>query len=140
MRCAMADHEPLGPSTLVKAVMHPFPYTVSAAATIDHAREMMASHSIHHLPVKEGASLVGVVADRDLRGDGVVGDVMQHEPYVVDLGQRLGPVLVDMSRRRIDCALVVKGERLAGILTATDACRLLGEHLELLASRPDDAA
>ena len=46
-------------------------------------------------------------------------------------------VVAEMAKRRVATALVVRDGRLAGILTATDVCRLYGELLVSLAP-PDD--
>lgn len=134
--------EPLGSRTRVKSVMRPFPYTVEATDSVAVAKRMMADHDIRHLPVKEGSLLVGVVSDGDLAGgrDALVREVMSGRPHQVELTEHLGPVVLEMAEHHVDCMLVVKQGRLAGILTATDACRLLGEHLELLATEPNDIA
>ena len=70
-----------------------------------------------------------------------VRDADMLEAYVVDLDQRLDNVVLEMAKRHIDSALIVKDGRLAGIFTATDACRWLGELLrEDLPTGGDDAA
>ncbi len=117
-------------------------------------RHMMAEHGIRHLPVKEGTKLVGVVSDRDIKQtlDPELGlppkealcvrDVSVREAYLVDLDERLDNVLMELADRHIDCALVVRDDRLAGIFTTTDACRVFGEYLRSLFSpgTGDDAA
>ncbi len=135
----------------IKAVMTPFPYSIDRAEPLDRAREMMERHDFRHLPVKDGARLVGVITDRDLRlifeprlglpAELTAGDVA-HEAYVVDLNERLDNVLLLMAERHIGSALVVKEGRLAGIFTHTDACRRFGEFLRerFLEAGGDDAA
>jgi CBS domain-containing protein len=90
--------------------------------------------------------LVGIVTDRDLkraldpdlglpsRDELFVRDVYLPDPYVVDTSTPLDHVLAGMSERHVGSALVTKHGRLAGIFTATDACRLYGEHLRELSS------
>ena len=59
---------------------------------------------------------------------------------MVDLHTRLDQVVIEMAKRRVGSALVVRDGRLAGILTATDVCRLYGELLTQLAPPVDEPA
>lgn len=122
----------------VKTVMSPFPYFVDAAASLEVARDMMAKHGIHHLPVTQRGDLVGVISHRDLvraldrRQAGehlLVGDAPREEVFIVDLSEPLDRVLNQMAERRLGAALVAKEGRLAGIFTLTDACRYFAESL-----------
>jgi CBS domain-containing protein len=73
--------------------------------SLRHARELMVRHQVRHLPVKEGATLVGVLTDRDLkraldpdlglpaRDELFVRDVFEPEAYVVDSSEPLDHVL-----------------------------------------------
>jgi CBS domain-containing protein len=45
-----------------------------------------------------------------------------------------------MAERRIGSAIVVKGDKLVGIFTVTDACRALADVLKIPDSESDDAA
>lgn len=108
---------------------------------------MMEEHRIQHLPVMEGEKLVGLVWHRDVRvaqelemqSEGVrVGRVCNTSPYIVELSERLDLVVLEMAHRRVGAALVTRQGRLAGILTTTDVCRLLGETLRERAGVPDD--
>jgi CBS domain-containing protein len=58
-----------------------------------------------------------------------VGDVCTLSPYVAQVTEQLDNVLMELSRRHATCVLVLRNDKLAGILTATDACRLFAEHL-----------
>lgn len=129
---------------LVRAVMTPFPYTIDQEASLEDAQTMMHEHRVRHLPVTHGSKLVGLLTARDLaraiervRADsagssGRVADVAVFNPYVVSMTTPLNEVLGEMADRRIGSALVVKDERLAGIFTATDACRVLADQLQAL--------
>ena len=132
----------------IAAVMTPFPYHVEADADISVARSMMEEHDIQHLPVIEDGRLVGLLWDRDIRvarelgahlpPRGIaVGQLCNRDPYVVDIGDRLDRVAVEMAERRVGAAVVLRNEKLAGILTTTDVCRLLGELLRAQAHVPD---
>jgi len=131
----------------IKAVMTPFPYAVEADETLARALEVMEQHRIRHLPIVSDGRPWGVLTERAVRvalGPAVaspvaeslrVRDVAAEEAYAVDLNAPLDVVVSHMAEQRVDCALVVKDERLAGIFTITDACRTLGELLRSLFPR-----
>jgi acetoin utilization protein AcuB len=138
------DNEKMKSMPLIKSVMTPFPYCIERDQTLDEASAMMAEHDVRHLPVMEHGDLVGVIADSDIklrrnaatsrRGPAAerVGDVCDMRAYVVELSTPLDKVLQHMSEHHIGCTLVVKGGRLAGIFTTTDACRHYGALLRTL--------
>lgn len=119
---------------LMSAVMTPFPHSIPIDATLEAAAHSMRERKVRHLPVKDGQALVGVISEREIAavlaaapGPSAVGDLQvraacRPEPYEVDVHERLDDVLLEMAERQIDCALVVKSGRLAGIFTTTDAC------------------
>ena len=61
-------------------------------------------------------------AERSGRGRRV-RDICTLDPWIVATTAPLDAVLAKMARDQIQTALVVKGGRLAGIFTLTDACR-----------------
>ncbi len=69
-----------------------------------------------------------------------VGDAYQPQSYSVDLNTPLDVVLLEMAARHIGSALVTRKGRLAGIFTATDACREFGLLLQKRRGGPDQAA
>lgn len=137
---------------LVKHVMTPFPHAIEEDATLGEAMEMMDAHGIRHLPVTRGHAIVGIIADSDLQvaralwGDKPeeattrVGIICTREPYTVDLSEPLDHVVREMAERQVGSVVVLKEERLAGILTTTDVCRLLAEQLHPSPPEDDDVA
>lgn len=128
----------------VRSQMTPFPHFVEPDDSLLKARAMMVEHQIRHLPVKEDGVLVGVLTDRDLKRvldpdlgmppkeELFVNDAFLSTAYTVDGDELLDRVLDHMATHHIGSALVTKGGRLVGILTATDACRLFCDHLRAL--------
>lgn len=125
----------------VAAVMTAFPYFVDRANSVLRALQLMEEHAIRHVAVKDGNRLVGIVSRRDLDRLGHpaapskdweslrVERVMTPEPYVVQMEEPLAGVLDTMAERRLGTALVMRGDRLAGIVSVTDVCRALAEVL-----------
>ena len=127
--------------------MTPFPYSIAADAKVQDAIEMMKDHGIHHLPVMRGHDLIGLLWHRDVRmaqqlapdNDTLTAaDLCSAEPYIVELSERLDHVVLEMAARRSGAAMVTRHGKLAGILTTTDVCRLLGETLRDGVMPPDD--
>ena len=133
-------HEPAAWS--VERAMTPAPVTIDRQATIREARALMREHRVRHLPFVEHGRAVGITSERDLRmAEALFHDspettawhaasiVGTEEPHHVAPDASLEAVLVDMFRELRDAVLVVDGETLVGILAASDACRILAEHL-----------
>ncbi len=121
----------------IAAVMTPFPYSLEPGDPLDKARRLMREHGFRHLPVTDGGRPVGLITDHHIHRaaagesgrQAAVGDVERSAGYVVDLSAPLDLVLDEMARRHQDAALVVKGGKLVGIFTASDACRGFAEQL-----------
>lgn len=144
MKLDKMDHMPA-----VAAVMTPFPQAVELDTPLERARKVMAKHRIHHLPVLADGEVTGLLAAGDLPRPGSetghlrVGDVCDRDPCVVAITAPLDDVLERMVRERRETVLVVKEDRLAGILTLNDACQLFVELLRRLLPKTtggDDAA
>jgi acetoin utilization protein AcuB len=130
------DHMPT-----VKLAMTPFPWSIDIEAPLSDAREMMAEHEIHHLPVTEHGALVGVISGREVALGTAIAQARdpQREPlvreacvlhaYAVEDTEPLDAVLVIMARERLGSALVTRRGKLVGVFTVTDACQLLAEWL-----------
>jgi acetoin utilization protein AcuB len=134
----LAQHRHMPP---VSTLMTPFPYFVRPDDPIARVQELMREHGIRHVPVKQGDAVVGLISESDLRflarpggaadpASARVSDVQGPPPYAVELSAPLGPVLLEMARRHVGSAIVLRSGRLAGIVTETDVCRALGQVLE----------
>ena len=129
------------PAPTMREVMTAAPTAIDAAATLSEAEALMASLDVHHLPVMESGDVISVVSDRELLrmtsparaqdGEGlVVRDVCQHPALAADVDDPLVKVLDVMVQRHLSSVLVMADGDLAGIFTATDACRVLSMLLQ----------
>ena len=122
--------------------MTPLPVTITRDTSLSDARSKMALYGIRHLPVVENGHPVSMVSDRDLSvaeaiftelrktpAAHVVRLLGSPSPHQVAVTAPVEEVLREMFRERLEAVLVVEGDRLAGIFTATDACRLLADGL-----------
>ena len=118
---------------LVGAVMTPFPHFVRPEDSIASVRDLMERFDIHHIPVQKGIELVGVISERELEQQGTAkraADLDLAPPYIVGIGAKLSDVVREMAERHLDSVLIVRQEKLAGILSTTDVYRLLAEAIE----------
>jgi acetoin utilization protein AcuB len=123
----------------IKKVMTPFPYSVDSHEDVLVAKAMMQQHGIRHLPVMHEGKLAGVLSERELQvAQAILGieprpaqlpvwAVCTREPFVVDLNEPIDRVVEEMADRHIGSVIVVRDEKLVGILTTTDVCRLYVE-------------
>ena len=134
----------------VGSVMTPFPHFVDTDDKISEIERVMAKHDIRHVPVQQDGRVVGIVSERDLYRlfgrflpetdkDRIrARDIMLDEPYTVAFDTPLNKVALELAERHIGSAIVLHHEKLAGILSATDICRILAEILECEYSDPGD--
>jgi len=134
--------------------MTPFPYFVDTDNEVGEVERLMGEHHIHHIPVQQNGRVVGIVAERDLYhlGDRFLPitdrarirarDIMADDPYIVAFDTPLNEVALEMAQRHAGSAIVLHHGKLAGILSATDICRILAEifESEFSPDTGDDAA
>jgi acetoin utilization protein AcuB len=127
---------------IVGSVMTSFPYFVEVEDTAAKMERMMDEYNIRHLPVQENGKVIGIVSERDLHHhikreapeaekDRIQArHIMVPHPYIVPFRAPLNDVVFEMAKRRIGSVIVQRQGKLAGILSAIDVCRILGEYLE----------
>ena len=124
----------------VESVMTSFVLSVEIDEPVRVAEDIMTDHEVRHLAVTDSGTLVGVVSDRDiaftsntaesdLRDRLRVRDVCSLDVYSVERNERLDRVLMEMAERHIGSAIVTDAGKIAGVFTATDACRSFAEFL-----------
>lgn len=135
----MLDFQALRHMPTIKVAMTTFPHSIDIDASLADAWQMMLEHGIRHLPVTEDGKLVGILTERDLRlvlrpgsdqTGGAVRIACTLDAYEVEDDTPLDVVARELAERQIGSALVVRHEKLVGILTSTDVCRLLADFLE----------
>jgi acetoin utilization protein AcuB len=117
----------------VRSVMTPSPHCVAVDDSLLYARALMHQYDVRHLPVTDGARLVGILTDRDIRrafdpdlglppkDELFVRDVFVPEAYVVEADAPLDRVLERMAADHLGSAL--------------DACRAFCDFLRAPALR-----
>ncbi len=135
----LLDYKKMPP---VAVLMQPFPYFAEPDTSVGQILELMKSHNVRHIPIKQNNRVVGIISERDLRWMGnpslalpaadeiPVRHVMTFNPYIVEIDMPLTTVISEMTERKIGAAIVVSSGRLAGIVTVIDICRALGEILD----------
>ncbi len=117
--------------------------TLDPQANLDEVSDLMRAHRIRHVPIVDAAGhLLGLVTHRDLLGKAFgggqdlprsirqpylrsipVGEVMTRRVVTVEPDALLSDVARMMVAGRLGCLPVVEGNRVIGILTATDFVR-----------------
>jgi len=117
---------------LVRDIMRAPAVVIPPETTLHDAYRTMQSKGIRHLPVLDGAELVGVVTDRDLRlatsslvpspfpPGSRVSEVMARKVQTADPMDPVEDAARVMRERKIGCLPVVEGEAVAGIITGID--------------------
>ena len=134
---------------LVRDVMSEKPVVVHATASVGDAAELLAEHTIRHLPVVEGDTLVGMLSDRDLRSlvaprlvdesaltdlkaryDSPVSELMSPDVETVDPETELGETIDKMLDLKVGALPVVDPHtgNLQGIVSYVDLLRALRDQ------------
>jgi acetoin utilization protein AcuB len=127
---------------IVREMMTPAPFTVDPETLILDARQRMTDRRIRHLLVTEGASVVGIITDRDIRlnlpspatslsvweinyllARLTVGEVMTRSVIVIDSARPVAEAARIMVEHKIGALPVVDDGRLIGIVTESDFVR-----------------
>ena len=129
----------------VSRSMTPHVITVDKEASIFDAQEIMAKHTIRHLPIVDDENrLIGVVTDRDIRsalpyhllktpekltdkdkpGELKIKDIMTRDPFTISPTDTIQDALLLIQQKRVGAFPVVDGEgKLKGILSVRDLLR-----------------
>jgi CBS domain-containing protein len=139
----------------INAIMSTNLITVPPSATMAEARTLMQVNRIHHLPVTEEGSLVGLVTltnvlaatdsflhderSRIHANEIIIGDVMVRDVATVDINASLRQAALFLEKHQIGCLPVMDDNDLVGIITDTDFVAVAINLLEQLeAAEPFD--
>ena len=119
---------------IMNAGVQNVPPTLAAS----EAWELMRRSAIHHLVVKQGPAILGVISDRDLgsrRGESVragrsVADLMSDGVVTIDANATVRQAANRMRGRSIGCMPVTRSGRLVGMVTVSDLLELLGRGID----------
>jgi acetoin utilization protein AcuB len=133
----------------VGSVMTRSPLSVPLDATVRIAEDMMIDNEVRHLPVTDSEVLVGIVSDRDIAFSSNVSesdladrlrvrDVCSLDVYAVPPDEPLDAVLSKMVERHLGSVVITEHGKIAGVFTATDACRCFAEYLRARFGAPQE--
>lgn len=121
----------------VSEVMSADVQCVLPSMPVADAKDLMRRKGIHHLVVKNGPKLLGVVSARDLNqrvaaatSRRTVADAMTRHVLSVAGDTTLGRASYQMRGHAVGCLVVLERGRVAGIVTTSDLLGLLGNGAE----------
>jgi acetoin utilization protein AcuB len=116
------------------------PHTIGQEQTLQTAATLMAEYRIRHLPVLEGGKVKGMLSHRDIALIETFKDVdsrtttveqaMSGIPFVTDASSPLTDVVKEMAEHKYGAAIVTQADKVVGVFTTVDACRVLAEVFE----------
>ncbi len=134
----------------IEAIMSTNLITVQPSATMAEARTLMQDNGIHHLPVTEEDSLVGLITltnvlaatDSFLRDERnrihaneiIIAEVMVRDVATVDINASLRQAALFLEKHKIGCLPVMDDNNLVGIITDTDFVAVAINLLEQIES------
>jgi CBS domain-containing protein len=117
----------------IREVMSEPVETIPPSMPLDQAAGLMRALRVHHLAVKEGTKIVGILSASDLpkagapHDGGVVRDVMSVNVATIDEGETVRKAANLMRGRSIGCLVATRNGLMAGIVTVSDLLDLLGK-------------
>jgi len=135
----------------VKLRMTTNPFTVESTRSIPDALALMDERGVRHLPVVDGAKVIGVISRNDIAAASpskattlsaqeatylmsklTVGKVMSRPPVVVSPDALLEEAAIILRDGKIEMLPVVEDDRLIGVITESD---ILDSFIDVLGFR-----
>lgn len=126
----------------ISRIMTENPTTIAPDTTVDRARELLEPGQIHHLPVVQSSTLVGIVSAADLlklylldpashTGAAIqVGHIMQRDPETLSSNATLRNAAERLANAAFHALPVTAGNNiLVGIVTSADVIDYVLRHL-----------
>lgn len=136
---------------LVQEIMLAHPVTATVDARVPDLVQLLRRHGFRHIPILDGAALVGIVSDRDIKQamtsaalasagrererlvqELTAGDIMTRRPTTIGPTAGVEDAARLMATRKISALPVTDGDRLLGIVTETDVLQLFVRALGVL--------
>lgn len=113
-------------------------HSVTPATAADAAWELMRQKGVHHLVVKEGSDVVGLLSERDtggrrgtsVRSGRTAADLMAQHVVTVRPTATVRQAANLLRGRSIGSLVVTDGGRVVGILTVTDLLEAIGRGID----------
>lgn len=131
-------------NTFIDRVMTTDPVSIRPKDSVAKARRLLEAGGIHHLPVVDEGSLVGMVSTadllklymldnmRDLESRTPVDQIMASDPMTLDVGSTLRDAAQMLTAGTFHALPVVDGRgHLAGIVTSTDMVMYLLKQIPI---------
>jgi acetoin utilization protein AcuB len=131
-------------ATQVSDIMTPDPHVIQPSATVRDACALMKEHGIRHVPVVDGALLVGIISITDVGRlgatlpailDRTIADSMTPNPLTIAPDEPIESAAAQMGLRKVYSLPVVADGRLVGIITTYDLLDALVRRLVPRSSR-----
>jgi acetoin utilization protein AcuB len=116
--------------------------TVPPSTPLDQAAGLMRALRVHHLVVKDGSKITGILSTADLPSPGTkhdgggVRDVMSLNVASIDEGETVRRAANLMRGRSIGCLIATRAGKMVGIVTVSDLLDLLGKGGERRVANP----
>jgi signal-transduction protein with cAMP-binding, CBS, and nucleotidyltransferase domain len=120
---------------------------VSPESSVFDCANVMASKHVSSIVVLEGTALKGIVTEKDLARKIVakgldakqtlVKDIMTTEVLTVEPDTSLYDAMVLLNKKKIKHLPVIKGNVVAGIITAMDILRVQPSYMEVLSAKAE---
>lgn len=116
-------------TTPVRTLIKRAPITLDPKTSIRDAARMMSEQRVSSVLITEKEHLFGLITDRDLRNrviaagldtDRPIADIATLAPMTIDVQNPAFDALLLMARHNIHHVPVLDGQRIAGMITATD--------------------
>jgi CBS domain-containing protein len=114
-------------------------------ASAEDAWQQMRLQNIHHLIVKRGKDIIGIISERDLGGTSEenirigrsVSDFMSTDVITGEATMTVKDAANLMRGNTISCLPVLEHKHLVGIVTISDLLELIGKGLDRTKNQPD---
>jgi CBS domain-containing protein len=116
-------------TTQISEMLTRAPVTIQPTASIQETAKVMADEGVSSILVTDGDALCGIVTDRDLRRRVVakgldfslpITQIMTANPHTLEVGGFAFEAMLHMARGNIHHLPIMRNNKVAGMLTATD--------------------